>query len=313
MSSFVSAGATRVGFASALSAFIIWGLLPLYWKLLRDVPAAEVLAHRILWTAVIATVALGGTRQLGGLVRVLQSSAQMWATVAASVLISANGLTFIWAVAHDRVTEVSLGYYINPLLNMLLGYVVLRERPHRLQRAAILVAALGVAYLTVRSGLPWPSIVLAACFSLYGLVRKTAPVAPMVGLAAEMILAAPFAFAYLAAVPRSLGGAFIASGSPVMVLLAVSGLATAVPLWLFTVGARRLQYTTVGVLMFVAPSLQLFTAVVVYGEPFRAPQAVTFGCIWTAIALYLVGGRTRAEAGDRRRSRGSGRMGIERE
>ncbi len=279
-----------LGFLAALSAFVSWGLLPLYWKLLADVPAMEVLAQRIFWTVVVTCAALGVSGQLGGFLAVFRSVPQLRAAVAASVLISANGLTFIWAVAQGRVTEVSLGYYINPLLNMLLGYVVLNERPNRLQSLAIGLAGLGVAFLTVSAGaLPWPSFVLAACFSLYGLVRKTAPIQPLVGLAVEMTLAAPLALAYLLLAPAVPLGAFVTDGATMIVLLALSGVASALPLWLFSVGARRLAYTTVGVLMFLAPSLQLSIAVLVYGEPFETMQAVTFTFIWSAIALYLFG------------------------
>ena len=277
-------------FASALSAFTLWGLLPLYWKLLASVPAAEVLAHRIVWTSVLTVAVLAISGQISEFFRVFRSPVQLRAGIAASILISGNGLTFIWAVANDRVTEISLGYYINPLLNMLLGFVVLGERPNRLQSMAIGLAGVGVAYLTVSAGqLPWPAFVLAGCFSLYGLVRKTAPIAPLVGLAAEMSLAAPVAMLYLAWVPATAFGAFVVSGLELKSLLILSGVATALPLWMFSVGARRLTYTTIGVLMFLAPSLQLAVAVLVYGEPFHLTQAVTFAFIWSAIALYLYG------------------------
>ena len=279
-----------MGFGAALTAFAIWGLLPLYWKQFSDVPAAEVLAQRILWTAFMTTVVVFLAGQHGALGRVFTDPRQRRAALLASALICANGLTFIWAVAHDRVTEVSLGYYINPLLNMFLGFVVLGERPNRLQSIAIGLAALGVTYLTLSGGqLPWPSFVLAAAFGLYGLVRKTAPVEPLVGLCAEMLIAVPFALAYLIAWPATPFGAFVTEDATMKILLVLSGVASALPLWLFSVGARRLAYTTVGVLMFVAPSLQLAVAVGIYGEPFQTMQAITFACIWTAIAVYLAG------------------------
>lgn len=285
-----SAKAGRLGFAAALSAFSMWGLLPLFWKQLVHVPAFEVLAHRIIWTAALTVVVLVVVGQGARLLEVFRTRRQLAATAAASLLISTNGLIFIWAVAEDRVTEVSLGYYINPLLNMLLGMVLLKERPTGPQRIAIGLCAVAVAYLTVQGGgLPWPSLVLAACFSLYGLVRKTAPVAPLVGLAVEMLLASPVAALYLWLGPEvPLGAAAGASGG-LWALLVLTGVASALPLWLFATGARKLPYTTVGVLMFIAPSLQLALAVLVYGEPFGAAQAVTFGLIWAAISLYLYG------------------------
>lgn len=280
----------QTAFAAALSAFTCWGLLPLYWKLVATAPAAEVLAHRVVWTAMLTVAVLALSGQMPAFFGVFRSWRQLKAGMMSSLLISGNGLTFIWAVAHDRVTEISLGYYINPLLNVLLGFLVLKERPNRLQAIAIGLAGLGVVYLAISAGqLPWPSFVLAGCFSLYGLVRKTAPIAPLLGLAAEMTLAAPIALAYLAWMPPITWGTFATADATLRGLLALSGVATALPLWLFSVGARRLTYTTVGVLMFVAPSLQLLVAVLVYGEPFRSVQAITFAFIWSAIALYLYG------------------------
>lgn len=285
-----AAVSTRAGFAAALSAFSIWGLLPLFWKQLVEIPPFEVLAHRVVWTAILTALVLMLAGRGRALLGTFRDRRQLTATIAASVLISANGLTFIWAVAAERVTEISLGYYVNPLLNMLLGFVVLKERPNRPQMIAIGLCAVGVAYLTFAGGgLPWPSLVLALCFSLYGLVRKTAPVEPLVGLSVEMLLASPLAVGYLLLGPEAPVTRFTAAGGTMQTLLVLTGVASALPLFLFAFGARRLQYTTIGVLMFLAPSLQLALAVLVYGEPFAATQAITFGFIWLALGLYLYG------------------------
>ena len=281
---------TGRGLVSALAAFTLWGLLPLFWKLFVEIPAFEVLAHRIVFTALLTLVALAVLGRLEEVTGVFREPARFRATLAASFLISANGLTFIWAVNHDRVTEVSLGYYINPLLNALLGFVVLKERPNRLQTVAIGLATAGVLFLTVRAGVfPWLSLVLAMCFGLYGLVRKTAPVEPLAGLSTEMLLASSVALTYLVFVPESAFGALSTGGTAMAALLVLTGVASALPLYLFAYGARRLPYTTVGLLMFTSPTLQLGLAVLVYGEPFTSTQAVTFALIWAAVALYLVG------------------------
>ncbi len=277
-------------FGASLAAFVIWGLLPLYWQLFAEVDPGEVLAHRVLWTAILTVLVLGLTGHFGQFLNVFRQPKQLGAGLLASVLISGNGLTFIWAVAHDRMTEVSLGYYINPLLNMVLGFVILGERPNWLQTIGIILAGLGVGYLTVSAGaLPWPSFILAACFGFYGLVRKTAPLPPLVGLSVEMTIAMPTAVLYLLLGPEVPGGIARSADVGMLLLLVMSGVASALPLWLFSTGARRLAYTTVGVLMFTAPSLQLALAVWVNHEPFGPIRQITFACIWTAIALYLVG------------------------
>lgn len=289
----------RQGFASALTAFVMWGVLPIYWKQLAHVPPFEVVAHRILWTAISTNLVLviaGRHRE----VRAAFSTRRgLLATVASSLFISLNGLTFVWAVAVGRITEVSLGYYVNPLLNALLGIVVLRERPTRRQIVAIGLATVGVVYATASQGVfPWVSIVVAACFGLYGLVRKVAPAEALPGLAAEMTLAAPIGLVFLIVAPPVTFGAFATEGTATTALLMSTGVASALPLYLYTRGARRLAYTTVGVLMYVAPTMQLGVAVGVYGEPFTMTHAVTFAFIWVAIGLYVsdLGARPRAKA-----------------
>jgi chloramphenicol-sensitive protein RarD len=241
------------------------------------VDSTELLAHRILWSAVLAVlVLLVRDRGLSALAPLRDPR----------VLIAINWFVFIWAVTHDRVTETSLGYYTNPLINVLLGRVVLGERLRGQQAVAVGCAALGVAWMTLSLGaLPWVSVALAFSFGTYGLVRKQAVLPPLAGLVAETGLCAPLCLAFLA---LGLEPAFgIARSAPEDIpLLVLGGAVTASPLLLFAVGARRLRYSTVGMLQYLAPTLQLALAALVFGEPFTVTHAVTFGFIWLAVALY---------------------------
>ncbi len=201
--------------------------------------------------------------------------------------IATNWGLFIWAVSVDRVTEASLGYYINPLLNVALARLFLGESLRRLQALAVLLATIGVAYLTIaRGALPWVSIVLAISFALYGLVRKRTPVGAVEGLAIETGLVTPVALLFLALQSPPFGR-LVTDGGSTALLLTLSGVVTALPLLAFAGAARRLRYTTLGMVQYLAPTLQLGCAVLLYGEPFESAHAVTFGLIWLAVALYL--------------------------
>lgn len=249
--------------------------------------AFELLAHRVVWTAIVTLAAMAAVGRLPELRAAVRDRRGLVAAVASSALISGNGLAFFWAVANDRVLETSLGYYLTPLVNVVLGYVVLREPLTRLQGIAVTLAAVGVVNLTVGVGsLPWVSLVLAGCFGLYGLVRKVAPVESLAGLCVEMSLAAPFALLFLGLAPETPLGVMATGTTGDRLLLAVSGVATAAPLWLFAIGARRLRYTTMGLLMYVTPTGHLALAVLAYGEPFTASHAVTFALIWAAVIAY---------------------------
>ncbi len=268
-------------------AYGLWGLFPIYWKQLASVAAMDVLAHRILWSVVFTAgmlLAWGRLREVG---RALADRALRRTLLISTALIATNWGLFIWAVSEDRVTEASLGYYINPLLNVVLARLVLGERLRGLQTAAVILAACAVAYLTVAQGsLPWVSLVLAVTFSLYGLVRKRAPVGPLVGLTVETGLAAPIALAYLLLSDPKMAS-FVDAPLSIRAWMVGAGVATALPLLAFAAAARRLRYTTLGMVQYLAPSLQLVCAVALYGEPFRHEQQVTFGLIWIAVALYV--------------------------
>lgn len=290
------APSAATGAACAFGAYFIWGLFPAYWKLLGAVAPGVIIAHRIAWSCafVLGLVAFG--RRFGELRDVVREPRTLGVLAVSTALISCNWLLFIWAVNTGRVTEASLGYYINPLVNVLLARVVLGERLRPPQLLAVGLAGAGVAWLVLGLGVvPWVSLALAATFGLYGLLRKRAPVEALTGLAVETALATPFAVAYLAFA----GGAWFGARPLESALLVGSGVATAVPLLWFAIGARRLRYGTLGILQYVAPTGQLALAVLAYGEPFTPRHAVTFGLIWTAVAIYAVDGVLASRAAPR--------------
>ncbi|MBX5462470.1 MAG: EamA family transporter RarD [Steroidobacteraceae bacterium] len=283
------------GFGATVGAFAIWGLFPLYLYGLTSVPALEITAHRVVWSCVFVLAWMAVRGDLGKLSAAIARPGVLTRLAASAILVSVNWLAFVWAINENRVVDVSLGYYINPLLNVVLGILVLSERLNRTQWIAVALAALGVAYLTVETGqLPWIALTLATSFGLYGLIRKTASVEALPGLAIEMILLVPFAVGFLIWCEMKGTAALGHSGLVVDVLLVASGIVTAVPLFLFSYGARLIPYSTVGVLQYLAPSMQLACAVLVFGEPFQRGRAVGFALIWAALIVYACDGLLRA-------------------
>lgn len=277
----------RPGVVFAGGAFVIWGLTPIYWKLLNQVPAAELLAHRVAWALVFVAVWMTIRRRWPELSGAVQRPRTVMALMASTVLVTVNWGLFIYAVVTDRILSTSLGYFINPLVNVLLGFLVLRERLNPRQWVAIALAAAGVAVLTARVGhLPWISLALAVTFGLYGLVRKVVDADAVVGLTFETAMVTPVAVGFLVVLERRGVGAFGHQGLAVDALLVAAGAITAIPLILFTLGVRRLRLATVGLLQYIAPSLTFTLAVFFYGEPFTTAHGVAFGLIWTALALY---------------------------
>jgi len=285
---------TRTGVLAATAAYLTWGLAPVYWKLLQEVPALELLAHRVLWSFVLVITWLAASRRLAELRTAWASSATRTRLLATTVLIAVNWGLFIWAVNSGHILQASLGYYINPLVSVLLGLLVLRERLSRAQGVAVALAALGVAVLALSVGsLPWVSLALAGSFGLYGLLRKTVHAGPVPGLAFETSLLAPLALAWLVALGLEGRGAFGRISTTTDLLLVFTGVLTAVPLLLFTTGARRLPLNLLGLLQYLTPTCHLALAVAVYHEPFSSAHAVTFALIWSALALYTADARRR--------------------
>ena len=282
-------GAPRslAGVVYALGAFGLWGGFPLYFKAVAGVPALEVLAHRVVWSVFWVALLLLLMRQWSAVRAAFSAPRIVGMLLVSALLISTNWLIFIWAVAHERVLEGSLGYFITPLVSVLLGRLVLRERLRPAQWGAVTLAALGVAWALVGFGaLPWISLGLAVTFGGYGLVRKVVVVGAVPGLFVETLLLAPPALAYLLWLGREGAGSFASAGLGFDLLLAAAGLVTATPLILFAQAARRLRLATVGLLQYIVPTLQMLLAVFAFGEACTPSHAVTFGCIWAALALY---------------------------
>jgi len=283
------------GLIAGSTAFLIWGLFPVYLHPLSGVPAVQIIAHRVAWSCLFLLVVLLLRGELSRLPATFAKPRLLAGLAASAVLISCNWLVYVWSVTHQHIVESSLGYYINPLVNVLLGVLVLRERPNRVQWTAIALAAVAVVYLAVQAGRPpWIAFALALSFSLYGFVRKVISIEALPGLATETLLLLPFALAYLAWCEHSGSAAFAHRGAAITALLIGSGIFTAVPLFLFAYGARLLPYSTVGVLQYIGPSLQLACGVLFYDEAFGAARAAGFALLWAALILYAGEGLWRA-------------------
>jgi chloramphenicol-sensitive protein RarD len=283
------------GLAAGTAAFAIWGLFPVYLHPLSDVAAIQVIAHRVTWSCVLLLGWMLMRGELGTLGATLSKPPLVAGLATSATLISCNWLVYVWSVTHAHIVDTSLGYYINPLVNVLLGVVVLHERPNPVQWSAIALAAMAVLYLTLLAGRPpWIAFALACSFSLYGLVRKVISVEALPGLATETLLLLPLAAGYLAWCQVAATGALTTSGPVVAALLIGSGLVTAVPLFLFAYSARLLPYSTVGVLQYLAPSLQLVCGVLFYHESFAPSRAAGFCLVWVALLLYAADGLWRA-------------------
>lgn len=292
----MSAAVDRRGLQIAVGSFVLWGVMPLYWHLLKAVPALQITLHRILWSAVLVCGWLGWTRGRGWLRAVLAQPRAAGLLAASGLLIGFNWGLYIWAVNAGHVVESSLGYFINPLLNVVLGVLVFRERLTRLQGVSVALATLGVAWLTWRFGSPpWIALALAGSFAAYGLIRKLVAVDSVGGLAVEslyLVLPAVLLIGWSQARGESdLAGAWWPG---LDLLLVVSGVLTALPLIGFAYAVRRVPLSTVGLLQYIAPTLQFLIGVLVFGEAFDRDRAIGFACIWIALALFAGEGAWRA-------------------
>jgi chloramphenicol-sensitive protein RarD len=286
---------TGKGLAATAAAFAIWGLLPLYLHPLHQVSSVQVIAHRILWSCVLVLGWMAARGELAGLRATLANRGIVRRLALSAALLTLNWLVYVWAVMNGHVIESSLGYFINPLVNVLLGVVVLSERLTPLRWIAIALAASGVAYLTLAAGRPpWIAITLALSFGTYGLIRKVVKVESLPGLATETLLLLPVAALYLIWCEFTGRGALGHMGPGIAALLIGTGPLTAISLFLFAFGARLLPYSTVGVLQYIAPSLQLACGVFAFHEPFERTRAIGFALIWTALLLYAADGLLRS-------------------
>jgi chloramphenicol-sensitive protein RarD len=274
----------RDGIAAALAAYTLWGLVPVFFKQLATVPALEIIAHRVLWSLLLLAGLLAVRGRLGAAWAAAQNPRILARVALASALLTINWLVFVWAVNVNRVLETSLGYFITPLVSVVLAVVVLHERLRPRQWAAVLLALIGVALEGWRSGgLPWVSLVLAGSFGLYGLLRKQLPLDAANGLLLETACAAPVAALYLLWLGSA--GQF-GNAMTIDALLIASGAVTAIPLLLFAVGARRLPLVTLGFLQYIAPSLTFLLAIFYYDEPMNLPRLLAFAAIWAGLAIY---------------------------
>jgi len=276
------------GIAYAVSAYTIWGFYALFFYLLKHVNALEVISHRAFWSIPVAgtvMLAMGRTQDLG---RVIRSPKLIAVMCLSTFMVTVSWGFFVWGVAQGRALEVALGYYINPLLNVAVGYVVLRERMTPLQFAAIVLAVIAVGWQTWSLGVfPWLSLLLGAAFCAYGYIRRTVDVGPVQGFFVESVILSLISVGIIGWLARS-GPLAFGHDMETSVLLIVSGLMTALPLMLFATAARRISFTLLGLLQYIAPSLHFITAIFILHEPLRTEQLVTFALIWTALALYTI-------------------------
>ena len=274
------------GVAYAAAAFVVWGIVPIFWKFMAHVPAVEIVMHRIVWTLLFAAVTILALGKWPLLKTALTTPRTLQALAMSGLLIGMNWGLFIWAVNVGRIEETSLGYYINPLVNFLLGTLLLGERLSRVQLAAVGLASAGVLNQAIAVGVvPWVSLTLAVSFGFYGLIRKHVAVESLVGLTVEAIVLTPIALGYLAYLGATGTGMFLTHDRITDALLVLAGPITALPLLMFAVGVRRVKLSTIGFLQYIAPSIALVIAVTMYGEKFTSAHAVTFGLIWLALGL----------------------------
>jgi chloramphenicol-sensitive protein RarD len=290
------------GILYAALAFLCWGLFPLYFHAIHDVSSVQILMHRVIWSLVLLMAVLTVRRDWKWLPALLARPRVVGSFIASALLLSANWLMYIWAVNNGHVIESSLGYFINPLVNIMLGYLILHERLRRGQWIAIAIAALGVGWLTWQAGrLPWISLILAFSFGGYGLLRKTAALGALEGLSFETMMLFPFAMAYFAWLTLHGQNVLLTTDSTTtQSLLVLLGPTTAIPLLLFAAGARRIPLSVLGLLQYISPSLQFLLGVVVFHEAFDATRFVGFLLIWSALALYAAEGWWVSQRGDAR-------------
>ena len=273
----------------AVIAYLLWGFFPLYWGLIRHVPTGQAMGHRIVWSAALLAAIVMGSSRRGQLARVTRGVLALYAL--AGTLIGVNWTIYVWAVNAGFIVETSLGYFILPLINVLLGVVVLRERLRWLQWVAVGIAAAGVAHLTRTYGAPpWIALGLALTFGAYGLIKKRAPLPALEGLFIETAILSPIALLYLVTAQQSGDGVFLRAGTATDLLLIGTGLLTIVPLALFAAAVQRVPLSIVGILQYISPTIQFLIGILVFREAFSGAQFVGFALVWAAVVLFGVDG-----------------------
>ena len=288
---------SKGGIQLGLAAYAIWGVMPLYFKLLAGVQPTEIVAHRILWSLFLLGLLATLRRRWSAIRAALATSRVLLTLIVTACLIAVNWLVYIYAIVSGHVLEGSLGYYLNPLVNVLFGVLLLKERLTRVQVFACLLAGGGVAIMAAGAGSGlWISLTLALSFASYGFLRKVAPVDALEGLWVETLVLAPLSLLWVLYLQGQGTAGFGHQGWPTDLFLVLGGAVTALPLLLFTAAAKRLPYSTLGFLQYIAPSLQFLLAVLVFGEPFGTAKALCFGAIWTALAIFSIEGLRLARA-----------------
>ncbi|MFT6790909.1 MAG: chloramphenicol-sensitive protein RarD [Cellvibrionaceae bacterium] len=279
---------SRQGTLLAIAAFSLWGFFPFYFKLLGEFSTLEVLANRIIWSVFALGLFITFLRQWRKIQKTLANYHYLRCLLLSTVLIGFNWCTYIWSVASDQIFEASLGYYINPLVNVLLGFIFLKERLRRVQWAAVALAAIGVFLQIINLGsLPWIALVLGFSFGFYGLIHKNLALDTMPGLFVETILLFPLALVFLLiSIERDMGPLNWTGGD--WLLLSAAGPVTVIPLLLFTAAAKRITYSSLGFLVYITPSILFLLAALVYREPFNTLMLITFGFIWAALIIFSV-------------------------
>jgi chloramphenicol-sensitive protein RarD len=278
---------TLGGFFYALTAYLLWGFLPLYMKAVAHIPAYEVVAHRVLWSLPIAGAVLLYRRRMGDIVAALRNPRMLLMAATTAAFVSINWMIYVYSISAGRALESALGYYINPLFSIALGSLLLKESLSRAQMAAIGLAVVAVGILTWDAGgLPWISIGLAVSWGIYAFLRKTLPVGPNQGFFLEVAILSPFALAVVVWVEATGHGHFTDTGWSDVLLLMASGLVTAVPLMIYANGAKLLTLSTIGIMQYIAPTMIFITAIFLFHEPFSLVKLAAFGLIWIGLAIY---------------------------
>ena len=277
----------RAGVAAGVAAYTIWGFFPVYFKLIEAATPAEILVHRIVWAVPFGALVLYLRRQWPDVRNAFRNKATIFWLACSAICIAANWLIYVWAVHNERIIEASLGYFINPLMYVAVGVFAFSESLSRMQLTSVVLAAIGVAYMTFVGGVfPWVALTLAAVFTIYGVIRKQVSIGAMPGLFVETALVFPLAFAYLLWLLLAGQSALTAGNVSLSTMLVMAGPLTVIPLWMFAAAARKLTLTTVGFLQFICPTLQ-FLVGLYYGETLTAADVIAFVFIWAAIALFI--------------------------